>query len=195
MSRLPSCILKGLLGSSIDKLQQTEATCFFAWFKIYMSLCFCRLCTQARRRAGRSTARHKTQMGSVSVPWLHQPRTCVTATHAADSFASSWRRWQLSITHSHCIAHTDTNINDTTLRSIVSSAVCHIQAAGVCSLTYLIPQLISNADEYNANQKELFVELIFSEQQRCWKWISMNSLNKRNVLNAPMKLNLLSLGL
>lgn len=61
--------------------------------------CFCRLCTRARRRAGRSTAQHRTQMGSASAPWSHQPRTCVTATHAAGSSASSWRRWQLSITH------------------------------------------------------------------------------------------------
>lgn len=39
-------------------------------------------------------------MGSASAPWSHRPRTCVTATHAAGSSASSWRRWQLSITRS-----------------------------------------------------------------------------------------------
>lgn len=89
---------KTLLGGTIDKQQQTETTSFFTWSKIYMFLCFCRLCTQAQRKVGKSTARHRTQMGSVSVPWSHQPRTCVTATHAAGSFASSWRRWQLSIT-------------------------------------------------------------------------------------------------
>lgn len=60
--------------------------------KIIIFFCFCRLCTRARRRAGRSTARHRTQMGSASAPWSHQPRTCVTATHAAGSSASSWRR-------------------------------------------------------------------------------------------------------
>lgn len=71
----------------------------------YICLCLCRLCTRARRKAGRSTAQHRTQMGSVSVPWSHQPRTCVTATHAAGSSASSWRRWQLSITHSLTLRH------------------------------------------------------------------------------------------
>ena len=63
-------------------------------------LCFSRRYTPAQRKGGRSTARHRTQMGSASVLWSHQPRTCVTATHAAGSFASSWRRWQLSITRS-----------------------------------------------------------------------------------------------
>lgn len=75
---------------------------FLHW---YICICIfsfglCRLCTQGRRRAGRSTARRRAQMGSASAPWSHRPRTCVTATHAAGSFANSWRRWQLSITHS-----------------------------------------------------------------------------------------------
>lgn len=67
-------------------------------FYIFLPV-LCRLCTRGRRRAGRSTARRRAQMGSASAPWSHRPRTCVTATHAAGSFASSWRRWQLSITH------------------------------------------------------------------------------------------------
>lgn len=85
--------------SNTDKQQQSQTTSLFTRSEIIIFFCFCRLCTRARRRAGRSTARHRTQMGSASAPWSHQPRTCVTATHAAGSSASSWRRWQLSIIH------------------------------------------------------------------------------------------------
>lgn len=97
----------------------------------YIPLCFSRLCTPAQRRAGRSTARHRTQMGSASVPWSHQPRTCVTATHAAGSFASSWRRWQLSITRSlwdrtvtHAGTHTQTTLHCTRVWRSLSHTGC-----------------------------------------------------------------------
>lgn len=64
--------------------------------------------------------------------------------------------------------HRHTNINHTTLGSIVSGAVCHMQAAEVNGLISLIPQLISNADEHNANQKIMaIICCFFFEQQRC----------------------------
>lgn len=54
--------------------------------------------TQARRKAGRSTARHRMRMESVSARWWLRPRTCVIETHAVASSASSWRRCVLSNT-------------------------------------------------------------------------------------------------
>lgn len=54
-------------------------------FFISSSLSLCRHCIRAQRRAGRSTARHKTQMGNVSAPLWLQHRTCVIETHVADS--------------------------------------------------------------------------------------------------------------
>lgn len=116
-----------------DKQQQTEATRPFTCSLAlrYICLCvFCRLCTRAQRRAGRSTAQHRTQMGSVSAPWSHRPRTCVTATHAAGNFASSWRRWQLSIAHplwDTTVTHADIQTQTAThcLRSrLVPSVTC-----------------------------------------------------------------------
>lgn len=130
----PHAFWKASPGSGTDKQQPTES------FLTYTSPCSCRLFTQAQKRVGRSTARRRTQMGSVSVPWSHQPRTCVTATHAAGSSASSWRRWQLSITHSR-LWPTQTHK--------LPHCVCHIQAAEGNSLP-LPTQCISHADEQGA---------------------------------------------
>jgi len=74
----------------------TDATFYFAHafysvhpslslFLISPSLSLCRPCIRAQRRAGRSTARHRTQMGNVSAPSWLQHRTCVIETHVADS--------------------------------------------------------------------------------------------------------------
>lgn len=68
------------------------------FFFISPSLCLCRPCIRAQRRAGRSTARHKTQMGSVSAQLWLRHRTCVIETPVADSSVSLWRRWHLSLT-------------------------------------------------------------------------------------------------
>lgn len=147
--------LENLVGRKVDEPRQAEAT-------IFPSLCLkcirfgsCRLCTRAQRRAGRSTARRRTQMGSASVPWSHRPRTCVTETHAAGNFASSWRRWQLSITHSlwdtTVTPRRHTNCHTAARSCLPPSATCRQPKCGVS-----LPLPFSYAEQYDTNQESLF---------------------------------------